>query len=101
MKGKGGHIVNVTIVAARYAEPEDPMYDASKHAAGALTESLRRALQDKNIRMTAIMPGAVATNLVRTLDQERLFAIGRMFGLDPEQRASRPAITCHRRCSTA
>jgi len=31
------------------------------------------------------MQGAVATNLVRTLDQERLFAIGRMFGLDPEQ----------------
>jgi len=43
MKGKGGHIVNVTSVAARYAEPDDPMYAASKHAAGALTESLRLA----------------------------------------------------------
>ena len=85
MKGKGGHIVNVTSVAARYAEPDDPMYAASKHAAGALTESLRLALQGKNIRMTAIMPGAVATNLVRTMPQEQLFAIGRMFGLDPEQ----------------
>lgn len=85
MKGKGGHIVNVTSVAARYSEPDDPMYAASKHAAGALTESLRLALQGKNIRMTAIMPGAVATNLVRTMDQERLFAIGRMFGLNPEE----------------
>ncbi len=84
MKGKGGHIVNVTSVAARYAEPDDPMYAASKHAAGALTESLRLALQGKNIRMTAIMPGAVATNLVRTMPQEQLFAIGRMFGIDPE-----------------
>src|SRR2546425_8267253 len=81
MKGKGGHIVNVTSVAARYAEPDGPMYAASKHAAGALTESLRLALQGKGIRVTAIMPGAVATNLVRTMPQEQLFAIGRMFGI--------------------
>ena len=90
MKGKGGHIVNVTSVAARYAEPDGPMYAASKHAAGALTESLRLALQGKNIRMTAIMPGAVATNLVRTMPQEQLFAIGRMFGIDPEAAGIQP-----------
>ena len=90
MKDKGGHIVNVTSVAARYAEPDDPMYAASKHAAGALTESLRLALQGKNIRMTAIMPGAVATNLVRTMPQEQLFAIGRMFGIDPEAAGIQP-----------
>jgi len=85
MKGKGGHIVNVTSVAARYAEAENPMYAASKHAAGALTESLRLALQGKNIRMTAVMPGAVATSLVRTMPEEQLFGIARMFGVDPEQ----------------
>jgi len=85
MKGKGGHIVNVTSVAARYAEAENPMYAASKHAAGALTESLRLALQGKGIRMTAVMPGAVATSLVRYMPEEQLFAIGRMFGIDPEQ----------------
>ena len=90
MKGKGGHIVNVTSVAARYAEPEGPMYAASKHAAGALTESLRLALQGKNIRVTAIMPGAVATNLVRSMPQEQLFAIGRTFGIDPEQVGMKP-----------
>jgi NADP-dependent 3-hydroxy acid dehydrogenase YdfG len=83
MKGKGGHIVNITSVAARYAEPQDPMYAASKHAAGALTESLRIALQGKNIRVTAIMPGAVATSLVRNMPQEQLNAIGKMFGIDP------------------
>lgn len=90
MKGKGGHIVNVTSVAARYAEPDGPMYAASKHAAGALTESLRLALQGKNIRVTAIMPGAVATSLVRTMPQEQLFAIARMFGVDPEQAGFKP-----------
>jgi NADP-dependent 3-hydroxy acid dehydrogenase YdfG len=85
MKGKGGHIVNVTSVAARYAEPDSPIYAASKHAAGALTESLRLALQGKNIKVTAVMPGAVATSLVRNMPEEQLFAIGRMFGIDPEQ----------------
>lgn len=83
MKGKGGHIVNVNSVASRYPEPDDPMYAASKHAAGALTESLRLSLQGKNIRMTAIMPGAVATSLVRSMPEEQLFNIGRMFGIDP------------------
>lgn len=90
MKGKGGHIVNVTSVAARYAEPDGPMYAASKHAAGALTESLRLALQGKSIRVTAVMPGAVATSLVRTMPQEQLFAIARMFGVDPEQAGFKP-----------
>jgi NADP-dependent 3-hydroxy acid dehydrogenase YdfG len=90
MKGKGGHIVNVTSVAARYAEPDDPMYAASKHAAGALTESLRLALQGKNIRVTAVMPGAVATSLVRTMPEEQLSGIARMFGVDPEQAGFKP-----------
>ena len=90
MKGKGGHIVNVTSVAARYAEPDGPMYSASKHAAGALTESLRLALQGKNIRVTAVMPGAVATSLVRSMPQEQLFAIARMFGVNPEEAGFKP-----------
>jgi NADP-dependent 3-hydroxy acid dehydrogenase YdfG len=90
MKGKGGHIVNITSVAARYAEPDSPIYAASKHAAGALTESLRLALQGKNIRVTAVMPGPVATSLVRNMPQEQLFGIGRMFGIDPEQAGMQP-----------
>ena len=90
MKGKGGHIVNVTSVAARYAEPDGPMYAASNHAAGALTESLRLALQGKNIRVTAVMPGAVATSLVRSMPQEQLFGIARMFGVDPEEAGFKP-----------
>src|SRR3989442_5156074 len=62
MKGRGGHIVNVTSVAPRYAQPDDPMYAAPKHAPGPPTERLRLALPGKNIPLTAIMPGAVATN---------------------------------------
>jgi NADP-dependent 3-hydroxy acid dehydrogenase YdfG len=84
MKGKTGHIVNITSVAARYAEPDSPIYAASKHAAGALSESIRLALAGQPIRVTAIMPGAVATNLVRSMPREQLIGITKMFGLDLE-----------------
>lgn len=90
MKGKGGHIVNITSVAARYAEPEDPMYAASKHAAGALTESIRLALEGQSIRVTAIMPGAVATNLIRSMPPETVSNIAKMFGIDLEAAGWKP-----------
>ena len=90
MQGKSGHIVNVTSVAARSVEPDRPMYAASKHAAGALTESLRVALQGQNIHMTAIMPGAVATNLVRSMPEEQLFAVARTLGIDPVEAGLEP-----------
>ena len=90
MKGKSGHIVNITSVAARYSEPDDPMYAASKHAAGALTESIRLALEGQNIRVTAIMPGAVATNLVRSMPQEQLFGVARMLGQNPDEMDWKP-----------
>ena len=89
MKGKTGHIVNITSVAARYAEPDDPMYAASKHAAGSLNESIRLALAGQPIRITAIMPGAVATNLVRSMPQEKLLRIAKMFGQDGSTAGSR------------
>lgn len=82
MKGKGGHIVNITSVAARYAEPDDPMYAASKHASGALTESIRLKLAGQPIRVTAIMPGAVATNLIRSMPSDTIQGIAKMFGID-------------------
>jgi NADP-dependent 3-hydroxy acid dehydrogenase YdfG len=90
MKGKGGHIVNITSVAARYAEPEDPMYAASKHAAGALTESIRLALSGQPIRVTAIMPGAVATNLVRSMPPDTIKGIAKMMGIDLDAAGWKP-----------
>lgn len=90
MKGNGGHIVNITSVAARYAEPDDPMYAASKHAAGALTESIRLALEGTNIRVTAIMPGAVATNLIRSMPVETIQNIAKMMQIDLEGSGWKP-----------
>jgi NADP-dependent 3-hydroxy acid dehydrogenase YdfG len=90
MKGKTGHIVNITSVAARYAEPEDPMYAASKHAAGVLTESIRLALAGQPIRITAIMPGTVATNLIRSMPPETLAGIAKMTGANLAESGWKP-----------
>ncbi|MDP2948428.1 MAG: SDR family oxidoreductase [Chloroflexota bacterium] len=91
MKEQGsGHIVNVTSVSARSVEPGNAAYAASKHAADAISEALRRALLEHNIRVTNILPGAVLTNLARHMPQEQLFALARMFGIDPDQVGVQP-----------
>lgn len=90
MKGKTGHIINITSVAARYAEPDDPMYAASKHASGSLTESIRLKLAGQPIRVTAIMPGAVATNLIRSMPVETINGIAKMMGIDLESSGWKP-----------
>ena len=66
------------------------MYAASKHAAGVLTESIRLALAGQPIRVTAIMPGAVATNLIRSMPPETLAGIAKMTGVDLESTGWKP-----------
>lgn len=90
MKGKSGHIVNINSVASRYAEPESPLYAASKHAAGALTESIRLALAGQPIRVTAIMPGAVATNLIRSMPPDTIKGIAKVMGIDLDAAGWKP-----------
>lgn len=68
---QSGHIVNVSSVAGRYAFANAGVYCATKWGVCAFSESLRReAIKDK-IRVTAIEPGGVSTELnEHTSDQE-------------------------------
>jgi NADP-dependent 3-hydroxy acid dehydrogenase YdfG len=86
----GGHIVNISSVAGLEVEPENPVYSASKHAVNAVSEALRRALVEHNVRVTNIMPGSVLTNIVRNMPPERFIALGRAFGIDPETAGVQP-----------
>jgi NADP-dependent 3-hydroxy acid dehydrogenase YdfG len=56
-----GHIVNVTSVAGRETYPNGGGYTAAKHAARAVTETLRTELNGTPIRVTDIAPGLVET----------------------------------------
>jgi NADP-dependent 3-hydroxy acid dehydrogenase YdfG len=59
----GGHIFNVSSVSARLMNAGSPCYAATKAAVGAFTESLRKEVAPKGIRVTLVMPGIVATEL--------------------------------------
>ena len=58
-----GHIVNISSVAGRVANAGSGVYNASKWAVGAFSESLRKEVYKDNIRVTIIEPGLVATEL--------------------------------------
>jgi NADP-dependent 3-hydroxy acid dehydrogenase YdfG len=91
MKGQGsGHVVNVSSVDALGVNPENPVYSATKYAVNAISEGLRRALTEHNIRVTNVMPGGVLTNMARNMPPEQLMALGRAFGIDPETAGVQP-----------
>jgi hypothetical protein len=56
-----GHIVNVTSIAGREVYPGGAGYTAAKHAAVAVTRTLRLELSGKPVRVTDISPGLVET----------------------------------------
>jgi NAD(P)-dependent dehydrogenase (short-subunit alcohol dehydrogenase family) len=62
----GGVIVNVSSIAGRLpASPANWAYAASKHAAGALSDSLAEEVRPYGIRVVCIEPGFFATSVVR------------------------------------
>ncbi|HEY9778811.1 MAG TPA: SDR family NAD(P)-dependent oxidoreductase [Leptolyngbyaceae cyanobacterium] len=64
MKAQGeGHIVNISSVAGRVANVGTGVYNATKWAVGAFSESLRKEVHKDKIRVTIIEPGLVATEL--------------------------------------
>lgn len=64
-----GHIVITSSVAGIVPLPYQTIYVASKHAVYGFARSLRYELKDKNIQVSVVCPGAVATNIFyRSLD---------------------------------
>jgi NADP-dependent 3-hydroxy acid dehydrogenase YdfG len=64
MVGQGsGDVVNVSSVAGRVARKGAGVYNASKWAVNAFSESLRQEVTTKGVRISLVEPGAVATEL--------------------------------------
>ncbi|MGV8041179.1 MAG: SDR family NAD(P)-dependent oxidoreductase [Thermoanaerobaculaceae bacterium] len=61
----GGHIVNVTSIAGREVYPNGAGYTAAKHAARAVTQTLRMELNGSPVRVTDVAPGLVETEFSR------------------------------------
>jgi len=65
-----GYIVNVSSVAGRIARPLSSVYDATKHAIEAISDSLRAELAPFGIRVIVIEPGFIETEFLEVARTE-------------------------------
>lgn len=71
MKGQGGGvIISTSSVVSLYGQPTGVGYPTSKFAINGLTRSLARELGKYHIRVNAVAPGVVETDMVRALPEE-------------------------------
>lgn len=69
---KSGHIVNISSVAGRTAREGAGVYNATKWAVGAFSESLRQEVSRDKIRVSIIEPGVVETELQTHISDEKM-----------------------------
>ena len=70
LKRSEAHIVNVSSMAGFFPFPKQSIYGASKAALKIFTEGLFAELIDTPVRVTAVMPGAIRTNILKNSNVE-------------------------------
>ena len=80
LKIGGGAIVNMSSIAGVIGFPQMPIYVASKHAVLGLTKSAALEYAKSGIRINAVAPGAVGTEMLEQVvgDSKRKEAIKAM-----------------------
>lgn len=87
MKQKQGAIVNITSVVGEMGNAGQANYAAAKAGLIGFTKSVAKELASRNIRVNAIAPGCVATEMTEVLGQDALDA---MIKSIPLGRAAQP-----------
>jgi NADP-dependent 3-hydroxy acid dehydrogenase YdfG len=72
-------LVNISSVAGRQVSVGSGVYNATKHAVGAFSESLRQEVTQRHLRVSLVEPGAVATELAGHNRPEVLETIRKRF----------------------
>lgn len=72
LKETKGVIVNTSSMVSIYGQPSGIMYPASKFAVNGLTLSLARELAPFGIRVNAVAPGIINTDMVKKLPKEMI-----------------------------
>jgi len=70
LRQKGGSIVNVTSVSGLVGTAGQTNYSAAKHGIIGLTKSLAREISGKNIRVNAIAPGYIETDMLSKVPEK-------------------------------
>jgi len=89
-KTGGGAIVNMSSVNAVMAIPTLASYNASKGGVDQLTRAMALALVDHGIRVNAVAPGTIATELARKAVLGSAEARERILGRTPLRRLGEP-----------
>lgn len=86
----GGAIVNMSSVNGRVAIGSIASYNASKGAIDQLTRAMALALVDRGVRVNAVAPGTIATDLARDAVAASEAARQRILGRTPMKRLGEP-----------
>ncbi len=70
LKESKGVILNTSSMVSIYGQPSGVMYPATKFAVNGLTKSLARELAPFGIRVNAVAPGIIETDMVKNLPEE-------------------------------
>jgi NAD(P)-dependent dehydrogenase (short-subunit alcohol dehydrogenase family) len=89
--GPGGAIVNMSSVNGVMAIPTIASYNASKGGIDQLTRAMALALADHGVRVNAVAPGTIATDLARSAVLTSDDARQRILGRTPMKRLGEPA----------
>jgi NADP-dependent 3-hydroxy acid dehydrogenase YdfG len=71
----GGHLLFVGSVSTEIKAPGESVYAATKAGVQAFAETLRKELAEKNIKVSVIQPGSVATDLQQCSDDDKREAV--------------------------
>ncbi|MGX2959704.1 SDR family oxidoreductase [Peribacillus sp. JNUCC 23] len=71
-KQKSGHIISTDSVAGHVVYPDSAVYCGTKFAVRAIMEGLRQEQRENNIKSTIISPGAVQTELYKTISNKKV-----------------------------
>jgi short-subunit dehydrogenase len=80
-----GHVVNIASAAGRIAAPNAAVYSATKHAVVGLTEAVRAELLGSGVRVSAVLPAVVQTEMSAGLRMRGLPAV-------PPERVARAVL---------
>jgi NAD(P)-dependent dehydrogenase (short-subunit alcohol dehydrogenase family) len=90
-KAGGGTIVNMSSVNGVLAIPSIASYNASKGGINQLTRAMALALADRGIRVNAVAPGTIATELAKNAVLGSAEATARIMSRTPLRRLGEPA----------
>ena len=89
-RGNGGIIINVASTSAFVASGGQAVYEASKAGVAMLTRSMAVEMASDNIRVNAVAPGLIETEMTRSLFRSRENLMFRVQEKVPLNRAGTP-----------